>query len=189
MICSAEGYIALCRLTAEEQKDVLRKRTLVGIHEMLDLHSTSIIQVSSSAFYREDSLGKKIIYYDDLERQIEVSRRLIELMRRTADLIDPFFSLHVMMTYMKLDRYGEKRFALQEAERFGYDRRRFKKDLDAAISEALEKPAMKALLKQVEITARNNGRQEYVDLFDGEESQNPESSVCTRSDTNVAENM
>ena len=189
MICSAEGYIALCRLTAEEQKDVLKKSAMIGIHEMLDLHSTSIIQVSSSTFYREDSLGKRIIYYDDLERQIEVSRRLIELMRRTADLIDPFFSLHVMTTYMKLDRYGEKRFALQEAERFGYDRRRFKKDLDAAISEALEKPAMKELLKQVEITARKNGRQQYVDLFDGEESRDSETAVCTRSDTNVAKNM
>ncbi len=165
MNCSVEQYIDLCRLVISEQKMMQQKITILSIHKLLNLRSTSIIQVNNNTTYGNDTLGQKVIYYDNLERDISVSKKIIELMESTTELIDPSYSVHVAMTYMMTDKKGNRRFAKQEAERFDYDRRTFKKNMDQAIEDALKKPETKVLLNQIKQIAKINDRQEYLNIL------------------------
>ncbi len=165
MNCSVEQYIELCRVTLKEQKAMQKKNTILNIHQLLSLRSTSVIQIKGQPMYQNDSLGRKVIYYSDLERDVLISEKIIDLMRKTTELIDPSFSIHVMMTYMMSDNQGNMRFAKQEAEEFGYDRRVFKREMDQEIEKALGKPKMKELLNQIKQIAEKNGRLEYLSVF------------------------
>ena len=162
---SVDLYIELCRATLKEQKAIQKKSTILNIHQLLNLRSTSIIRIKDQQGYQNDPLGQKIIYYDDLERDILISKKIIDLMKRTTELIDPSYSVHVMMTYMTTDSKGNRKSAKQEAEEFGYDRKVFKKEMDQEIEKALEKPEMEVLLNQIKRIAETGGRLEYVNVF------------------------
>ena len=83
----------------------------------------------------------------------------------TTRQIDPSFRIHVIDTYLILDRWGRQRYPMNEAERYNYDRRAFKKEMDEAIEKALRRKETVTCLDGIRTLAERNDRQDYLKIF------------------------
>lgn len=161
---SLKQYKELCRLVSREDEIIRKKQTMLYQMNIFGLKSTSVVQISNSS-YQPDRTFRKIIRYNEIENEIKDSQRIIELMLKTIEQIDPSFRIHVIDTYLILDRWGRQRHSLKEAERYGYDRRTFKKEMDEAIEAALTRKETVACLEAIRILAERNDRQDYLKIF------------------------
>ena len=161
---SLQQYKELCRLVAREEKIIQKKRVVLYQMNVFGLKSTSVIQISSNS-YHPDKTTRKLIRYNEIEEEINDSQRIIELMLKTAEEIPPEYRIHVIDTYLIPDKYGGNRFPVNEAERYGLDRRIFKTEMDSAIESALEKRTVRACLNEIRKIAKRNDRQDYLEIL------------------------
>ena len=164
---SLQQYKDLCRLAAKEEELIRKKKMMLYQMNVFGLKSTSVIEISSNS-YHQDRTFAKLIRYNEIEAEINDSQRIVDLMLKTAEEIAPEYRIHVIDTYMIKDRRGKNRFPINEAERYGYDRRSFKADLDRAIEDALNREATIACLDQIRILAKKNFRNDYLEVFNEE---------------------
>lgn len=161
---SLEQYKDLCRLVSREDEIIRKKQTMLYQMNVFGLRSTSIVQVSNSS-YQPDKTAERIIMYGEIENEIKDSQRIIDLMLMTTKQIDPSFRIHVIDTYLIPDRWGRQRYPTSEAERYNYDRRTFKKEMDEAMKRALNKMETLACLDGIRDLAERNKRQDYLKVF------------------------
>ena len=161
---SLKQYKDLCRLVSREDEIIRKKQTMLYQMNVFGLKSTSIVQIGNSS-YQPDKTAERIIRYGEIEDEIKDSQRIIDLILKTTKQIDPSFRIHVIDTYLILDCWGRQRYPANEAERYDYDRRVFKKEMDEAIEKALSRKETVACLNGIRNLAERNDRQDYLKIL------------------------
>ena len=136
--------------------------------KLLDIGSTSIVKTGN------DGPGSSIL--DKIERRDEAAAKnkaystIENLIIESFYIIDPQFRIYVYDLYIKPDKRKLRNSPAAEAERYGYDRRKFVPQLNSALDEAVSTSRVTGILDEVRNIALENNIEELINIYSKEES-------------------
>ncbi len=137
---------------------------------LLDVGSTSVIR-SGNRSYNGSRLLDKIRRQDDAAAIHHAYSTIENLIMESFFSIDPQYRVYVYDLYLKPDKRRLRNSPAAEAERYGYDRRKFVPQLNNALEEAVRTAKVKCILDDIKNIALENGITELINLYVKEEEQ------------------
>ena len=143
---------------------VFAKNSLLGIG------STSVIRTGNTS-YNGNYLLDKIKRQDEAKAKHDAYSTIESLIIQNFYSIDPQYHVYVYDLYLKPDKRRLRNSPAAEAERYGYDRRKFVPLLNNALEETVKKEKVIKNLNDIKNIALENEINELVNLYMKEEEQ------------------
>ncbi len=118
---------------------------------------------------KEDPLMDRIERKDRAETESSAFSRIENLIMESFYRIDPEYRVYVYDIYFRPDRNRLKNSPSAEAERYGYDRRRFVPQLNEALDSAIKDRKTTEILNEIKEIAVKSGIDELIEIFEKEE--------------------
>jgi len=132
--------------------------------KLMDIRSTSIIQVGKGSQSKKSLLDRYEIK-DEAEAKNRAFAKIENLIIDGFYCIDPDYRVYAYDLYLKPDRKRLRNSPTAEADRYGYDRRKFVPQLDDAINRAAKTEKVVRILGEIENIALKNNINELMQIF------------------------
>ena len=165
------------------RRETSRWDLIFATAKLTDVGSSWNIQIGGGG-QGKGSVLDKYERKDLAEARNKAYSRIEKLIMECFYCIDPEYRIYVYDLYLRPDRKKLKNSPAAEAERYGYDRRKFVPQLNEAMERSLNTETMSRILDEIRNIANENGIEELIQIFSEEESIR-NSAVGTECDTHL----
>mgnify|MGYP006916235437 CR=1 FL=1 len=151
------------------KKETSQWEVIFAETKLLDVGSTSIVKTGGSG--PENSLMDKIVRRDEAVAKNRAYSTIESLIVESFFIIDPQFRIYAYDLYIKPDKRKLRNSPAAEAERYGYDRRKFVPELNNALNDAVNTQRVRCILDEVRNIALENNITELIDIYMKEEPE------------------
>lgn len=137
---------------------------------LFDIGSVSLVRTGNGGGSKNPVM-ERIERKDEAEAKNRAFSMIENLIIESFYCIDPEYRIYVYDLYFKPDRRKAKNSPSAEAERYGYDRRKFVPQLSEALANALMKGRVMEILNEIAKIAVDNDIEELTGIFAEEEKE------------------
>ncbi len=137
---------------------------VVARTKLMDVGSTWIVQIGKGSQSRKSTL-EKYDRNDKAKTRNSAYSKIEKLIIESFYCIDPEYRVYVYDLYLRPDRRRLRNSSAAEADRYGYDRRKFVPQLNSAIERAAKTRKVSGMLEEIENIALENEIDELISIF------------------------
>ena len=166
---STEEFKSLLSMTeyVKHKREISQWDVIFANAKLLDIGSTSIVKTGNSG--SANSILDKIERRDEAAAKNKAYSTIENLIIESFYIIDPQYRIYVYDLYIKPDKRKLRNSPAAEAERYGYDRRKFVPQLNSALDEAVKTSRVTDILDEVRNIALENNIEELINIYAKEE--------------------
>ena len=153
---SLSQFKSLCRYIAEEEENMADQIMMLDISNFLSLSSPSFSSFANSNNPLQSTLERRVIEFQEKENELKAKEQIISLFLSAVEEIDENYQVDIMQVYMIADDHGKRNCISRQAGKYHIDRHSFAKEIDEALTGALEKKEVTDRLDKIKQIATDN---------------------------------
>ena len=162
---STDEFKSLLRMMEhiEHKREISQWDVIFANTKLLDIGSTSIVKTGNNG--SADSILDKIERRDKAAAKNKAYSTIEKLIVESFYTIDPQYRIYVYDLYIRPDKRKLRNSPAAEAERYGYDRRKFVPELNGALDEAVNTSRVTCILDEIRNIALENDIRELIEIY------------------------